>query len=61
MHIDPPMAQDFVFVGFARERRNTLRISSSRADPTETKDKPAVGQYAFVGALVRIDSSETPR
>jgi hypothetical protein len=45
------MAQGFGFVVPARGRGNTLRISNSCASATEPKNKPAAGQYVFVGAL----------
>ena len=60
MHIGPPMAQDFGSVGHVRDRRTTDRISRSRAGSTEPKDQPAVGQYAFVEALV-LGSNGTGR
>jgi hypothetical protein len=53
------MAQGFGFVVAVRKRRNTLRISSLRADATEPKNKPATHQVLCVEVLAKLIVSVT--
>jgi hypothetical protein len=55
------IAQGFVFVGAARERRHTLRISSSRAGATEAKNKLGTRHLAcgeVLGSVFKLPTEQ---